>query len=203
MQTPVFQFYPTLLNEYHRFLQNPVSENEKRLFDRINRIPETDPEVLAKFRRGISFEDAVVKDKSFELDESLVQKARNLLPAKRKTQQLVEFRHKNIRFYGYADILGNGRVIDLKSTSNHCPGRHDFNFQNLYLYALLDAGFKTMEYVICDFKDIYHEVYLAETLDFEHFLLELEEFADFLLQHENRVTDKKIIQRPGNIGLFE
>ncbi|KPM47484.1 hypothetical protein [Jiulongibacter sediminis] len=189
-----FHFYPTLLNEFQRYFKEPDQESKKRLLNRINRIPETDPEVLQKFKKGIRFEEAVLKDKSSEISFELIEEARSLLPISRKTQQLVSFIHQNIRFYGFADVLGEERVIDLKSTAKHRPGRHDLNFQNLYLYALQDYGFKSMEYIICDFEQIFVESYQLREYDFDPLLQQMEEFRAFVLAHRNLITDKKIIQ---------
>jgi hypothetical protein len=197
-----FHFYPTLLNEYHRYLKNPDSEAKQNLLNRINRVPISDPVLLAKFKKGISFETAVVKNEPGDFEPKLIKEAAALLPRKRKTQQFLSFHHKNIRFYGYADVVGESRIIDLKSTSNHKPSRHDFNFQNLYLYTLIDAGFKTMEYVICDFKNIYVESYQLADYDFESLLLEMEGFRDFLIENESLVRDKKIMKKRPK-GLFD
>ncbi|WP_341227221.1 hypothetical protein [uncultured Arcticibacterium sp.] len=188
-----FNFYPTLLNEYHRYLKYPSEENKTKLLNRINRVPETDPIILAKFKKGISFESAVVKNKPGNFEPQLIEEAASLLPKRRKTQQLLSFQHKNIKFYGYADVLGEARVIDLKSTANHKAGRHDFNYQTLYLYSLIDAGFKSMEYIICDFENIYVETYQASTYDFDSMILEMESFRDFLIEHRSHIRDKKIM----------
>lgn len=188
-----FNFYPTLLNEYHRFLKHPSEESKSKLLKRINRVPETDPAILAKFKKGISFESAVVKNKPGNFEPKLIEEAASLLPKRRKTQQLLSFKHKNIKFYGYADVLGEARVIDLKSTANHKAGRHDFNYQTLYLYSLIDAGFKSMEYIICDFEKIYVETYKASTYDFDSMLLEMESFRDFLIENKSQIRDKKIM----------
>jgi hypothetical protein len=57
-----YRFYPSLLNTYSRFLQGKLSKQE--LVDRINRVPIPQTEVQ---KRGVSFEDAVLKksEKSF------------------------------------------------------------------------------------------------------------------------------------------
>jgi hypothetical protein len=188
-----YQFYPTLLNEYHRYNNNPTPEGFKQLMNRINRVPDFDADLLAKFKKGISFEDAVLKNKSHNFSINLVEKAKELLPKRLKSQQLVQFIHKNIRFYGYADVVGERRVIDIKTTAQHRANRHDKNFQNLYLYGLRDARFQQMDYLICDFQEIYVETYRAENYDFDALLLEMEEFAHFVEAHRNQITDKKII----------
>lgn len=189
-----FHFYPTLLNEFHRFNADQSDERKEILLKRINRIPETDPAILAKFKRGISFESAVLKNKPSNFPQKLIIEARNQLPVSFQSQKYIEFVHEDIRFYGYADVVGEGKVIDLKSTAVHRAGRHDFNFQNLYLYALQPYGFHTMEYQICDGEKLYVEQYNAATYDFDILLSEMKEFKLFLLKNETLITDKKIIQ---------
>lgn len=192
--TKTFHFYPTLLNEFQRFSNNPTEENRLNLVRRINRIPETDPAVLAKFKRGNSFEDAVLKGKKSSFPVELVAEAKAQLPEHFQSQKFIEFVHKNIRFYGYADVVGEKKVIDLKSTAKHRAGRHDFNFQNLYLYALKSFGFETMEYHICDGDRLYIEKYELQSYDFDYLLNQMERFATFLEENETLISDKKIIQ---------
>ncbi len=197
-----YQFYPTLLNEYHRYLASPTKEAFSSLIDRINRVPITDSELLKSFGRGISFEDAVLKNKPHAFNSELVQEAKNLLPKKLKSQQFIQFIHKNIRFYGYADVVGESRVVDIKTTQNHRPNRHEHNFQNLYLYALKRAGFRRMDYLICDFSKIYVESYQVASYDFDLLLDEMEQFAVFLEDNKKFITDKKILVEEVSGGLF-
>lgn len=197
-----YQFYPTLLNEYHRYLTHPSKDAFDKLINRINRVPITDPELLKKFGKGISFEAAVLKEKPHHFKPELISGAREMLPTKLKSQQFIQFIHKNIRFYGYADVVGEGRVIDIKTTKTHRPNRHDFNFQNLYLYALQDAGFRQMDYLICDFNQLYVETYDVEVYDFGYLLNEMEQFAAFVEEHKNLITDKKIFIEEIQGGLF-
>ncbi len=188
-----YHFYPTLLNQYTKYLKDPSAQNRQILFNKINRIPETDPQVLAKFKKGISFEDAVVKNKpTQDFKPNLIAEAKELLPSKFKSQVFIEFYHKNIRFYGYADIVGKNEVIDLKSTSNYKEGGHLENFQNLYLYALRNQGFETMTYVICDFEKIIVESYDLATYDFKKKLTEMESFCQFIEQYLEFIKDPKI-----------
>jgi hypothetical protein len=197
-----YQFYPTLLNEYHRYLANPSKDAFDKLLNRINRVPITDPELLKKFGKGISFESAVLKDKPHRFAHELVKGAKEMLPKRLNSQQFIQFIHKDIRFYGYADVVGDGRVIDIKTTKTHRPNRHDYNFQNLYLYALKEAGFRQMDYLICDFNQLYVETYDVEVYDFSYLLNEMEQFAAFVEEHKNLITDKKIIVEEVQGGLF-
>lgn len=197
-----YQFYPTILNEYQRYLNRPTAEQKEQLLRRINRIPEFDPELLAKFQKGISFEEAVLKDKPHDFSEEMVQQARNWLPKRSKTQQLIQFVFQNIRFYGYADVVGEGRVIDIKTTSNYRTNQHETNFQNLYLYGLKAAGFRQMEYLIYDFKTLHVETYYLDSYDFQPMLDKMVLFSQFIEQHKTLITDKKIrIEEPEG-GLF-
>ncbi|UBM60268.1 hypothetical protein LAG90_06380 [Marinilongibacter aquaticus] len=197
-----FHFYPTLLNEYQRYTLSESQEAFDRLFKRINRIPEKDPEVLKRFASGISFEEAVLKGSASSFPEKLIAEAQMLLPKKRKTQQLVRFTESPISFYGYADVVGGAQVIDLKWTRKYEEGRFKDSFQNLYLYALKDFGFETMKYIVCDGNRIHQEEYRLGEYDFAPLLIKMKSFADFLLAHRQMIRDKKIIQER-DWGLFE
>ncbi|MGL4631181.1 MAG: hypothetical protein ACRCVT_08250, partial [Leadbetterella sp.] len=72
MEQILFQFYPTLLNEYGKYILNPSPERKQSLLNRINRIPDFDEATMAKFKQGISFEDAVLKDKPSAFPKSII-----------------------------------------------------------------------------------------------------------------------------------
>lgn len=187
-----YNFYPTILNEYVRYLKNPNSETFRQLINRINRVPILDDTLREKFAKGISFEAAVLKNKPHDFTQQLVDKAKELLPNKWKSQQLVELIHGPIRFYGYLDVIGDQRVIDIKTTQTYLPGKHETNFQNLYAYALREKGIKTMEYFICDFHQIYVERYDVSTYPFSHLLEKMESFTQFIEENKGQITDAKI-----------
>ncbi|NBA86322.1 hypothetical protein GVN16_11145 [Emticicia sp. CRIBPO] len=204
MQTLEFQFYPTLLNEFGRYIRNPDETHFRQLLNRINRVPDFDEETLKRFQKGMSFEDAVLKNKPSSYDPVLLEKVRSMLPKRRVTQKLIRFTHENIRFYGYADVVGERRVIDLKTTSSYQPNKFAFNFQNLYLYALRNEGCDRMDYIIYDFREVYVETYYASEYDFGLMLHQMELFAEFLNENRKLIRDKKIfIDKPFGDGLFE
>lgn len=197
-----YKFYPTLLNEFSKYQKSKSAESKQKLLNRINRVIDFDVATLARFKKGVSFEDEVLKSKPKETDKEAIKETRLLLPKNYQTQQLVKFTHKEILFYGYADVVGESRVIDLKTTSNHKPGRHDFNFQNLYLFGLKDMGFKSMEYIIYDFNQIHVESYPIQDFDFNQYLTEMEAFAHFLEENRTLITDPKIFVKAEGNGLF-
>lgn len=187
-----YNFYPTVLNEYVRYLKNPSKDAFQQLINRINRVPIIDSELREKFSKGISFEAAVLKNKPHGFPQTLVDEVKGYLPAKWKTQQLVELIHGPIRFYGYLDVIGDQRVIDIKTTQTYMAGKHDTNFQHLYAYALREKGVKTMEYIICDFKQIYVEKYEVATYPYAELFQKMEAFAQFIEENKGRITDPKI-----------
>jgi hypothetical protein len=59
-----------------------------------------------------------------------------------------------------------------------------------------------MDYLICDFNQLYVETYDVEVYDFNYLLNEMEQFAAFVEEHKNLITDKKIIVEEAQGGLF-
>ena len=197
-----YRLYPTLLNEFGKYLGSPTSENRISLMNRINRVVDFDDATLKKFKKGISFEDALLKNKPHSFDQRIVDEAMAILPANRVAQMPVKFNHGNIQFYGFADVVGEGRVIDIKTTSKYTAPKFKFNFQTLYLYGLKEKGCKQMEYLIYDFNKIHIETYTLETFDFSLMLHHMELFTEFLEDNRHFIKDKKIFVQEVSGGLF-
>jgi CRISPR/Cas system-associated exonuclease Cas4 (RecB family) len=202
MEEVKYQLYPTLLNAFGTYLAAPFPENKITLLNRINRVNDFDAETRKKFAKGSSFEDAVLKNKAHAFDQKMVDEVKLLLPEVKVTQLKVSFIHKNIRFYGFADVVGEGRVIDIKTTSKYRPQKFAFNFQTLYLYGLAQKGCKQMEYIIYDFNEVHQEVYTLDNFDFGLMLHQMELFTEFLEENRAEITDKKIFIEPTLGGLF-
>jgi hypothetical protein len=189
-----YRFYPSLLNNFSRYLQGgnlPV----QALIDSINRVPT--PTTVAQ-ERGISFEEAIVKGTDEErFDPEIVKKVRKLLPRPIvDTQVYCQWEIEDVLFYGYVDLIGKFKAVDLKTTGSYQKDRYLFNHQNLYLHALKRKGIKLMEYVITDFTDVYVESY-ALTHPIDRQLEEIRQLKAFLEEHRPLITDKKIFVAPG------
>jgi CRISPR/Cas system-associated exonuclease Cas4 (RecB family) len=197
-----FRLYPTLLNEFGKYLRSPTLEMRSQLLNRINRIRDFDDATLKRMKKGSNFEDAVLKNRPHAFENQIVEKVRDMLPTSRVEQMPIKFTHQNIQFYGFADVVGEGKVIDIKTTSSYKPNKFQHNFQNLYMYALKDRGCIEMEYIIYDFKDIYIETYQLANYDFSSMLHHMELFAEFLEDNRQFITDKKIFVEEVSGGLF-
>ncbi|MHA8051731.1 hypothetical protein V7S79_11525 [Aquirufa sp. ROCK-SH2] len=198
----LYRLYPTLLNSYTLYLNQARDSNGKlivdeiELIDRINRVKK--PTTQAQ-QKGIDFEKAVTLGLNEEaFAEGIIDKARNLLPAKYKTQLYLESRYKNSVIYGYVDGAGDQIAFDLKSTSFYEPGRFSKNHQNLYLLGLQKVGIEQLDYVITDFKDVYVESYQLSSYDFNPLYEQIESFTRFLDDHKKFIFDKKIFDRKSN-----
>ena len=189
-----YRFYPSLLNIFSRYLHGG-NLSAQELIDSINRVPA--PTTVAQ-ARGISFEEAIVKGTDeVRFDPDIIKKVRKLLPRPIvDTQVYCQWEIEDVLFYGYVDLIGKFKAVDLKTTSSYQPGRYVHNHQNLYLHALKRKGIKLMEYVITDFKDVYVESY-ALTHPIERQLEEIRLFKAFLEEHRPLITDKKIFIAPG------
>ncbi|WP_234736864.1 PD-(D/E)XK nuclease family protein [Tellurirhabdus bombi] len=188
-----YRFYPTLLNTFSRYL-NGANFGAQQLLDTINRVPS--PTTVAQ-ERGTRFEDAVVKgegEEQFSVD--ILQKIRKLLPRPIvETQVYCTYQIDDVLFYGYVDLIGKFKAVDIKTTASYQPNRFVHNHQNLYLHALKKRGIRLMEYLITDFKDVYVESY-SLTHPIEKQMEEIRLFKQFLEEHRELITDKKIFAAP-------
>lgn len=189
-----YRFYPSLLNTFSRYMQGG-NLSVQQLIDSINRVPT--PTTAAQ-ERGTSFEEAVVKGTDEErFNPDIIKRVRKLLPRPIvDTQVYCQLEIEDVLFYGYVDLIGSFKAVDLKTTGSYQPGRFLHNHQNLYLHALKRKGIKLMEYVITDFKDVYVESYsLTHPIDRQ--VEEIRQFKAFLDEHRPLITDKKIFVEPG------
>lgn len=190
-----YRFYPSLLNTFSRYL-NGGHLNAQQLIDSINRVPT--PTTAAQ-ERGTSFEEAIVKGTDEDrFNPEIIRRVRKLLPRPIvDTQVYCQWEIDDVLFYGYVDLIGSYKAVDLKTTASYQKDRYVFNHQNLYLHALKRKGIKLMEYVITDFTDVYVESYtLTHPIDKQ--LEEIRQFKAFLEEHRPLITDKKIFVTPGD-----
>lgn len=189
-----YRLYPSLLDEFSRYLRGSVSR--ENLLNRINRVRDFDAETLRKMQEGSRFEKAVLSDRADGFDPDVIREARRFLPAGFVQQYRVSFIYETVQFYGFADVVGEQRVIDLKTTSLYRPEKYGQSFQNLYLYALKDRGCESMEYVIYDFHELHHLVWRVEEIDFQPFLDNMMRFTAFLEENRVQITDPRIFVKP-------
>jgi hypothetical protein len=195
-----YRFYPSLLNVFSRYLGGG-NLSAQELIDSINRVPT--PTTAAQ-ERGISFEEAVVKGTDEDrFDAEILRKVRKLLPRPIvETQVYCQWQIDDVLFYGYVDLIGKFKAVDIKTTASYQPGRYVHNHQNLYLHALKRKGIKLMEYVIAEFQpggrtEAYVESYtLTHPIDKQ--LEDIRLFKAFLEEHRPLITDKKIFVAPGD-----
>lgn len=194
-----YRFYPSLLNTFARYVRGG-NLSAQELIDSINRVPT--PTTAAQ-ERGVSFEDAVVKGTNEDrFDPEVIKKVRKLLPRPIvDTQVYCQWEIDDVLFYGYVDLIGKFKAVDLKTTASYQTGRFLHNHQNLYLHALKRKGIKLMEYVITEFKpggptEVHVESY-ALTHPIDKQLEEIRLLKTFLEEHRPLITDKKIFVAPG------
>lgn len=205
----MFHIYPTLLNSYSLFARKVTDANGvpfvnfDQIIARINKEakPVSDPE-----QTGINFENAVITGKGEEgFSSNVMEKIRSHMPAKYKTQVFTKFVVRNVEIYGYIDVVGEGRAIDLKTTNSYKPGKYSNNFQNLYLLGLRNKGISQLDYLVTDFKEVYVESYNVRQFNFNPMLDEIENFTKFLELNKNLITDRKIYGEdhlPKSLPLF-
>lgn len=183
-----YKLYPTLLNAFDRYEKGYI--NAAELIDRVNRLPA--PQTEAQLR-GSSFEEAVIKGINEEaFDPTILSRVRALLPRPMmKTQVYCEYQLNDVLLYGYVDVIGKILAADIKTTRKYEPGCYAGSHQNFYLPALRQKGIRTLRYIITDFQEVYSEDYDQNT-DFSFRETQIRSFCQFLEEHRNAITDRRI-----------
>jgi hypothetical protein len=205
----LYHIYPTLLNTYSIFTEKVKDKsgellvNFEQLIASINREaqPISDPQ-----QTGVNFENAVITGKGADaFPERILDEVRALLPQKFKTQVLTKFIVRNVEIYGYVDVLGDGRAIDIKTTISYQSGKYSDNFQNLYLLGLKNKGVSQLDYLVTDFEKVYVESYHLRTYNFNPLLDKIEAFTRFLELNKSLINNRKIFgedNQPKALPLF-
>jgi hypothetical protein len=199
MQKLRYRVYPSLLNQFSLYLSEEGFERDDehipfvdfaRLMDAINRVPTPTTEAQAK---GIAFEELVLGAAQSEEPESpVVARTRQLLPPVGTPQVYCEYQLDDVLIYGYADFVGFGRCVDIKTTKQYQFPKFLHSHQNWYMKALEPDGVKRMDYIITDFREVYRETYTPDTYDFGRLAYEVFLFRDFLEQHREQITQPKL-----------
>jgi hypothetical protein len=194
----MYRLYPSLLNTfslYHRQIlraDGSLMVSYKDLLNAVNRVKTPPTEAQQK---GVSFENALLKGKGVDfVSPELLQTMRGRLPQYYRTQVYACCQIKDALIYGYADVVGDGRVIDIKTTSSYTPEKFLHNHQNLYLLGLSAWKVQQMEFLITDFTQIYQEIYPLADYDFQPLITEVEAFCDFLEENRNNIRDRRVFK---------
>ncbi len=200
-----YRIYPTLLNSFALYQEGKMASNGQPYLDfegminRINRvkIPATEAQT-----RGINFEDALLKGiDEDEFPPLILASMRKHLPQKYKTQVYLSCVIKDVEIYGFVDLVGDHKAIDIKTTGRYETDKFAFNFQNLYLLGLKKYNINQLDYLITDMEQVYLESYYLDSYDFRPLFNQLDVFTDFLETNRKLITDKKIFTLPANAGI--
>ncbi len=205
----MYHIYPTLLNQYFLYKTKVTKADGspligfEQMLAAINRDakPTTDSQ-----QKGIDFENAVITGKGAEnFPEKIIEEVQNRLPKRYKTQVFNKFQIGRVEVYGYVDVLGEGRAIDIKTTGKYVEASHAHNFQNLYLLGLKKQGVSQLDYLITDFEQVYTESYRLRSFNFNPLLEVLEDFTKFLELNRSLIRNPKIFgeeKAPPTLPLF-
>jgi hypothetical protein len=205
----MYKVYPTLLNQFYLFktqakkADGSIMVTQADLMASINREPRPQTESQTK---GVNFENAIVTGKGEEeFPTQIIEKVRQLLPKSYRTQVMSKFQVGKTEIYGFVDLVGENRAIDLKTTASYSPGKFQMNFQNLYLLGLKAKGITQLDYIITDFTEVYQETYQLRSYNFNPMLLMVEEFTRFLELNKKAINNPKIFgedKLPKSLPLF-
>jgi hypothetical protein len=198
-----YRVYPTLLDEFQRYREGKITLDQ--VLNRINRIRDFDAAQWALMQRGTRFEKAVLGGPAAEFEPRAVETVRSLLPRQYQSQYLVKCILEQSQVYGYADVVGERRVIDIKTTRKYVRQKYIHSYQNLYLHALAERGCTQMEYLVYDFEKVHHLIIDKAELDLDRYREGVHCFEDFLEEHRARITDARIFIKTDSAtpNLFE
>lgn len=208
MQKIKYNFSPSLLNQFSLFLTEEGFEKDgeqipfvsfEKLIDAINKVPYQTTEAQQK---GIDFENDVIEYAQGNKDilngkdifySNCIVEITERLPDYFVAQRYVSKQYKDILFYGFCDVVGGARIIDIKTSSQtYSFGKFLNSHQNLYLWALQEHGFKSMEYLFTNFKTVFPETYHVENYSFDNLLNQMQDFSEFVEDHRNLIYNQKI-----------
>lgn len=205
---PVLSLYPTLLDSFYWYKRIPSPDKFKELIDKINRVKSVDFPIAAK--KGIQFEDVVNNllkgmnvdkrngvyvAKDFEFDsvivDKVVAKLTNHKEQQKYIQAIVPTEIGPVKLYGFVDYTYPEIYVDLKTTGKYATGKFKVNNQHK-CYSLISPHIKEFKYLVTDFKHVFVEPYTCTKQLHEEFLQEVYEFAIFLDENRDVITDTKI-----------
>lgn len=204
--------YPTLLDSFYWYKRIPSPDKFQELIDKINRVKPKEFPIAAK--KGIQFEDCVNNllkgmnvdkrngvyiAKDFEFDSVIVDKVVSKLTNHKKQQEyiqaIVPTEIGNVKFYGFVDYTYTDMYVDLKTTGKYQAGKFKDNNQHK-CYSLISKQngnpIREFKYLVTDFNHVFVEPYKCTQQLHDEFLNEVYEFAIFLNENRDKITDTKI-----------
>lgn len=214
MQKPRYNFYPTLLDAFKYYQGSEAEGARQSLLNKINRIPELDPDALYRMGKGTALNnliDCMLTGKAttcttqtiiwegYEFKSEVVMELYNRLPGA-LTQQFtaaeIETDLGMVRLYGYMDYIQAEKVIDLKTTKAYTLGKYRDSVQrHLYPFCLAHNGcrMEAFEFLVTDGTDVFSESYTCDLRESE---MELREVCDgmirFIEAERENITDTKV-----------
>lgn len=153
---------------------------------------------------------AQMDDFTFQFDIALCRKLASILKGyipQYRCSAAIETSRGKVELYGDVDYIGDGHVVDLKSTSMYSVGKYASNWQKeLYTYCLLHSGdmtsVKDFTFLIAKWvkrvgtpwsAELFEETYTLRPDRVEADLRSIvERFLEFLDIHRDKITNKKI-----------
>lgn len=205
-----YSIYPTLLDSFYWYKRFPDAKFSE-LIDKINKVKTPTPIAALK---GVQFEQCVnnlisgvllstngsdVITENFSFNADLINKIATKLVNAKKQQEfisgIVETKFGFVKVYGFVDYSFPKMYVDLKTTGNYKIGKYKVNNQHK-AYSLISKingnPIEEFNYLVTDFSRVYIENYKCTEKLHQEFILELEDFIDFLEYHRELITDKKI-----------
>ncbi len=203
-----YKFSPSIIKDFVNYINEVGYEKDgenipfvtkQNLIDRINKVPSPMGEAAKK---GMDFESVLLGGKprygfDFSEKQELLERMRSYLPKHFSKQVWLECKLPELQTVvgGYADVVGAGSVIDIKTTSSYDFPGYINDAQLLYMKALENSGVSEMQYLITNFSEIFIETYNISNLKFDTIYENIERLQMFVDANMDKITNLTIIGR--------
>lgn len=214
---PKYKFYATLLDSFQYYLKSEYDDAFEEFINKLNRVPFESESA----RKGTSFNNLIdeLVEAQGNITLQLTPNEKGVYvygPDKFKAHIVDQFytickfgkpqvfvsgilktSRGPVELYGYMDyILPGGNMIDIKTTGSYTFPKYLHNWQHIvYPFCMNSNGMPLnhFSYEVTDFNNYMREDYLYnEERDLPRLTYHVEHLIDFIEQHRELITDKKL-----------
>jgi hypothetical protein len=208
----MYFIYPTLLDAFQYYLDNPDSEKQE-MIDRVNRVPFVNEaadkgtafnELVDKIISGIEITGDEMQylferpDRKWiftfkcSILKQFVERLNGSVPQIYLSSEL-NTKYGPVLLYGYADEIKGDTIYDIKTTSRYEFPKFLKNWQHrAYLHAQHESYIDRFQYLVTDFNSVFTEDYTYLPKYENELVLICERLIEFIESNKELITDQKI-----------
>lgn len=202
---------PTLLNSWQYYLSYKGDNQEKvkqSFLDCLNKI-EVEP--TEEMKRGKDYEDLIrtcdEKDLYSRKDNTINEIVDYIKGGlwQEQVSKVIEIDNKQILLFGYADVIKQDKIYDIKRVNSYKLGKYYYSVQ--HKIYMLCTGILDFDYLVSDGKEVFVESYCVKSNQnleneiknkvYEFFTwLKITNLYDYYTKHWKSDEKEKLIEAP-------